>query len=144
MKYVFENCENIEASGAEVQTKEFAIAEEAMEYAETAWDKMSDNQKRAYDAKDGVYMVFESVNEDEEAVDHLDAKRILWSAPIPYRTEKVYEAIDTGELWTETEVRQAYEEVWEVHEDYPTFEEYLENQLAMGRQRIGGLVEVED
>lgn len=58
--------------------------------------------------------------------------------------------IDTGELWTEDEIRRAYadfqtEIVGEDEDDgneYPTFASYLEHLLSMGQQRTGGIAEV--
>lgn len=56
---------------------------------------------------------------------------------------KLYENIDTGVIWSEQEIVDGYicnEDLWE---KYPTFDEYMENLLNLGKQRIGGLIEVE-
>ncbi len=53
----------------------------------------------------------------------------------------VYRNFDTGERWTELELIDIYEQTPEVHEDYPTWESYLEHMLNLGKQGIGGLVE---
>lgn len=54
---------------------------------------------------------------------------------------KTYRDFDTNNEWTEEEVKELYEQMWELHEVFPTYEEYLEYQLHLGRQKIGGLVE---
>lgn len=53
-----------------------------------------------------------------------------------------YMNLDTGEVWTEEEVREAYEDL-KGELDYNNFEEYLDHLLSLGAQKIGGLVEVE-
>ena len=55
-----------------------------------------------------------------------------------------FKDFDTGELWMEEEVRQAYEEMPELLEEYPTFEEYLEHALKLGEDRVGGIIEIEE
>ena len=55
---------------------------------------------------------------------------------------KTYRNIDTGEIWTEDEIRQAFEAFrYEMKETYDSFEDYLDAQLAAGRAGTGGLVE---
>lgn len=53
----------------------------------------------------------------------------------------MYKDFDTGELWSKEELEEAYNQAWEVHEEFPTFEEYFEYQLDLGRQRVGGIIE---
>ncbi len=63
---------------------------------------------------------------------------------------KTYMNLDTGELWTEDEIRKSYvdfqSEIAGEDEDegneYPTFASYLDHLLSMGRQRTGGIAEV--
>lgn len=55
--------------------------------------------------------------------------------------QDAYMDLDTGERWTELELIEIYEQTPEVHEDYSTWESYLEHMLNLGRQGIGGLVE---
>ena len=63
---------------------------------------------------------------------------------------KKYRNIDTGEIWTEEEVKESFEQFRdEIIDDdgkpkYSSYEEYLEEMLSQGRQRIGGLEEVEE
>lgn len=55
---------------------------------------------------------------------------------------KFYYVVNTGEVWNETEVREAFEQF--KHEmQYGSYEEYLDAQLTLGRQRIGGMIECE-
>ena len=53
---------------------------------------------------------------------------------------KMYRNFDTGEIFTEEEVREAWAAFPEDHPD-ETFEDYMEKMLSLGRQGIGGLVE---
>lgn len=59
---------------------------------------------------------------------------------------KAYKNLDTGEIWTEDEifgeVKLIYEGEPSLTDEYPTFEEYLDHLLDLGRQGIGGLIEV--
>lgn len=56
---------------------------------------------------------------------------------------KTYRSFDTNEIWTEEEIMEEYEGIPELIEQYPNFSEYLEHLLDLGRQRVGGIVEVE-
>ena len=53
-----------------------------------------------------------------------------------------YMNFDTGEVWTEEEIKEVYEAEYELHEQYPTFEEYLEHLIDLGKQKVGGIVEI--
>lgn len=55
---------------------------------------------------------------------------------------KQYMNFDTGEIWTEDEIREVYEGIPGCIDDYPTFEDYLEYLLDLGRQKVGGIVEM--
>ena len=53
---------------------------------------------------------------------------------------KYYKNIDTGVVWSEEEIREAYNQQENPFEPY---DEYLEDMLKQGRERIGGLVEID-
>lgn len=61
---------------------------------------------------------------------------------------KRYRSLDTGEIWTEDEIRDEYESIFsndsEFAEKYPTFEDNMEHMLDLGRQRAGGIEEVDE
>ena len=54
-----------------------------------------------------------------------------------------YKDFDTGEEYTLDELKTIYNQQ-EDEMQYDSFEDYLYNALALGRQKIGGLVEIED
>ena len=56
---------------------------------------------------------------------------------------KKYRNIDTNEIWMEEEIRAEYDADYELAERYESFEDYMDYLLDLGRQKIGGLVEVE-
>lgn len=56
---------------------------------------------------------------------------------------RYYKVVDTGEIWSEEEIRQNYEMFREESEytgSFDSFEDYLEDQLARGRS--GGLTPI--
>lgn len=55
-----------------------------------------------------------------------------------------YMNIETGEIFSEEEVRKLYEQFsWEDDlRKYNDFSEYLDHMLELGRNRQGGLVEI--
>lgn len=58
---------------------------------------------------------------------------------------KQYRNIDTNEIWSEDELRKAYNDFREESEyvsSFESFEDYLDDQLRQGRERIGGLAPV--
>lgn len=55
----------------------------------------------------------------------------------------MYKNFDTGELWTEEEIREEYEAEESLRENHETFEAYLEHLLDLGRQKCGGIVEAD-
>lgn len=57
--------------------------------------------------------------------------------------KKMYMCFDTGFFWTEEEIREGYDGDYDLQNDYPTFEEFFEHLLDLGKQKIGGLVEVD-
>ena len=63
MKYVLINEKNVE-----IFTEEFETAEEAIKEGENKWGSLSAYDKKKHHA----FYVIESVNPDEEAVNHLD------------------------------------------------------------------------
>lgn len=56
---------------------------------------------------------------------------------------KKYRNIDTGEIWTEEEVRKEFED-FKDEMSYESFDDYMDDMLSKGRQRITGLEEVEE
>lgn len=50
---------------------------------------------------------------------------------------KLYQNLSTGAIWTWEEVEHEYNLLYEVHEDFPTFEQYLEHLLT-----TAGLLEI--
>ena len=63
---------------------------------------------------------------------------------------KKYMVFDTGEICTEDEVKESFEQQqYEILDDddnikYESFEAYMEDMLSLGRQRIGGMIEIEE
>ena len=55
----------------------------------------------------------------------------------------MYKDFDTGEEYTLEELKSIYNR-FEDEMQYDSFGDYLDNALALGRQKIGGLVEIED
>ena len=55
----------------------------------------------------------------------------------------IYMDFDTGEKYTLDELKVIYHQQ-EDEMQYDGFEDYLEKMLDLGRQKIGGLVEIED
>ena len=56
---------------------------------------------------------------------------------------KKYRDIDSGEIWTEEEVRKQFE-LFKDEMPYESFDEYMDDMLSKGRQRITGFEEVEE
>jgi len=56
---------------------------------------------------------------------------------------KKYRDIDSGEIWTEEEVREQFE-LLKDEMSYESFDDYMDNMLSKGRQRITGFEEVEE
>lgn len=54
-----------------------------------------------------------------------------------------YKDFDTGEEYTLDELKATYKQ-FENEMQYDSFEDYLEKMLDLGRQKIVGLVEIED
>lgn len=54
-----------------------------------------------------------------------------------------YKNLDTGEIWSEDEVRKSFE-MFADEINYNTFEDYLDHLLELGRNKEGGLVEEGD
>lgn len=51
----------------------------------------------------------------------------------------------TGEIWTEEEIKEVFEQVrYEMEEQYDSFDEYLEGQLRNGRNHVDGLIELDE
>ena len=56
---------------------------------------------------------------------------------------KMYLVFDTGEIWTEKEIKEAYEQ-FKDEMKYDSFEDYMDEMLRMGKNREGGLIEIEE
>ncbi len=54
---------------------------------------------------------------------------------------KYYRNIDTGEIWTEDEIRKEYND-FKSEMPYTDFEDYMNEMLREGREKVGGLMEV--
>lgn len=57
---------------------------------------------------------------------------------------KQYRNIDTNEIWTEDEIKEIYESEFNLREAYPTFAEYMDYLLDLGKKSEGGIEEVEE
>lgn len=55
-----------------------------------------------------------------------------------------YMDFDSGELWTLDEIKDIYYANDEDFQVYASFDDYLNYLLLLGKQRIGGLIEVDD
>lgn len=55
---------------------------------------------------------------------------------------KEYKNLDTGEIWTEEEIRFEYDHDQNLQETYSSFEKCLEHLLDLGKQKIGGIEEL--
>lgn len=53
---------------------------------------------------------------------------------------KMYKEFDTGEVYTLEELEEAFEQ-FKDEMAYTTFDEYMEEMLRQGREKVGGLVE---
>lgn len=56
---------------------------------------------------------------------------------------RVFKNFDTNEIWTEDEIRETYESESILVEAYPTFDEYVDFLLDLGKKFEGGIVEIE-
>lgn len=54
---------------------------------------------------------------------------------------KYYRLFDTGIIWSEDEVRKAYNN-FKDELPYADFEDYMNEMLRQGHEKVGGLVEV--
>ena len=55
---------------------------------------------------------------------------------------KKYLVLTTGEVWTEEEIEQAYNQFKEEMK-YNSFDEYMDQMIQLGKNREGGFIEVE-
>lgn len=60
------------------------------------------------------------------------------------KMSKMYRNFDTGELWSEEEIKDIFEHEDELYEKYSSFEEYMDYLLDLGRSRTGGIIEAEE
>lgn len=56
---------------------------------------------------------------------------------------KKYIIFDTGEIWTEDEIKEQLE-MFKDEMQYDSFDDYMDDMLSRGRQRTGGMIEVEE
>lgn len=54
----------------------------------------------------------------------------------------MYMNLDTGETYTLEEVKKLYED-FQNEMEHDSFEEFLDTMLEMGREKTGGLIEIE-
>lgn len=54
---------------------------------------------------------------------------------------KMYKDFDTGEEFTIEELKTIYNQ-FEGEMQYDSFEDYMDKMLDLGRQKVGGLIEV--
>lgn len=54
-----------------------------------------------------------------------------------------FKDLNTGEIWTLTEIREAYEQFAD-EMPYDSFEQYFAEMISLGRHRIGGFREVDE
>ena len=52
-----------------------------------------------------------------------------------------FKDMDTGEVWSFEELRKAYDQFGSEME-YDSFEDWFDTMLSLGRQGIGGMVEI--
>ena len=56
---------------------------------------------------------------------------------------RYFKNFDTGEIWTREEIKKSFDAVrYELPDPNMDFDVYLENLLALGRDGVGGLVEI--
>lgn len=55
----------------------------------------------------------------------------------------LYKIFDTGEIYTEKEFKELFD-MFKYELDYENYEEYKEEMLSLGRQRIAGIVELDE
>ena len=131
MKYVV--CDEGRNGWGDIFTKEFDNKNDAIEEARDQWCRLTNAEKE----KRHIY-VLESVNPDPESVDHLDGNHV-WKC----EHDKKYMNFDTGEVWKYSEIKDEYEKFkGEMSEAFDTFEDYLEHELVLGRNKEGGYIEV--
>lgn len=56
---------------------------------------------------------------------------------------KKYRNIDTGEIWTEDEIKEQFE-MFKDEMQYDSLDDYMDSMLSKGRQRITGFEEFEE
>lgn len=54
----------------------------------------------------------------------------------------IYRDFDTGEYFTKEEIKTTYEQ-FDGETEWNSFDDYLEQELRIGREKIGGLIEAE-
>lgn len=121
------------ARGDEFTEGIFDTVNEAIQCADAAWHHLTSHDRKKQTIEVRCYN--DDVDEDE--ADFIDYDTIDWQ-----NATKVYMDFDTGNFWSLEELRERYER--HAHEmSYDSFDDYLEEALDLGTQRIGGLVEVE-
>lgn len=54
----------------------------------------------------------------------------------------MYMSFDTEEICTEEEIRVVYNGEPELLERFPNFDDYMDYLMGLGRDKIGGIIEV--
>ena len=57
------------------------------------------------------------------------------------KSMKKYLVLTTGEIWTEEEIEQAYNQFKEEMK-YNSYDEYMDHMIQLGKYREGGFIEV--
>lgn len=52
-----------------------------------------------------------------------------------------YKNIDTNEIWELGEIKAIYDSEYDLQKEYDSFSAYLNHLLALGQQKVGGIVE---
>jgi hypothetical protein len=106
---------------------------EACDHARACWDHLTKYEQREQQIEVRQYA---GDIEDEDAPDSaFDYDDFDWNE------SQFYMNFDTGRIFSLKELEKAYND--QKHElDYDTFDEWLDKMLDLGRQKVGGLVEI--
>lgn len=112
----------------------FTDVKEACEHARYCWGRLTKYEQRQECIEVRQYA---GDIEDEDAPDSaFDYDTFDWNE------SRFYMNLDTGRIFSLKEVKESYEQ-FEDELNYDSFDDYLDKMLDLGRQGIGGLVEVE-
>lgn len=112
----------------------FCSIKEACDHARYCWDHLTKYEQKFQQIDVRQYA---GDIEDEDAPDDaFDYDTFDWNE------SQFYMNLDTGRIFSLKELKEEYAR-YQSEMDYNTFEEYLDKMLELGRQKVGGLVEVE-